>query len=194
MGILTLIGCGTPKLIVSQWNNPAYSSPSFKRMMIGGLAGETSIRRNFEDEFAAQLRAQGIDALPSYRYIPEAENIDEARLKQAAREAGAEAAIIARSVSVEQKTELGPSYYPTPAFGFFGRHIGATWYGLYGAPSVQRYNVYTSETTLHDIPKNEVVWTATVQTTDPNDVNKAIKNYVAAVIKALEEKNLLGKR
>jgi hypothetical protein len=39
---------------------------------------------NFEDEFLVQLRAAGVDALPSYRYIAEDEKIDETKLKQAA--------------------------------------------------------------------------------------------------------------
>ena len=189
---LALAGCSTMKPVVSEWSNPAYTSSSFKRIMVGGVDGQTSIRRNFEDEFVAQLRAAGVEALPSYRYIPEDQKIDEAKLKQAAQKAGADAVISARSVSVEQKTEVGPSYYPSPAFGIFGPHVGATWYGLYGAPTVYRYNEYTSEATLYDVTKNEVVWTGTLKTTEPGNVNTAIKSYVEAVVKALKEKNLLG--
>jgi hypothetical protein len=189
---LTFVGCSTTKRIVSEWSHPGYTSPAFKRIMVGGVGGQTSIRRNFEDEFVAQLKTEGVDALPSYRYIQEDENIEEARLKQAAREAGADAAILVRSVNVEQKTELGPSYYPTPSFGFFGGHFSAAWYGLYGSPSVHRYNEYTSETTLYDLTNNAVVWTGTIRTTEPDNVNTAIKSYVQSVITALNQKNLLG--
>jgi hypothetical protein len=189
---LAIAGCSTTQVIVSEWSNPRYVSPSFKRIMVGGVGEETSIRRNFEDEFVAQLRAAGVAALPSYRYMPEDEKIDESKLKQAAQRAGTDGAILARSVSVEQKTEYGPSYYPLAGFGIFGRHVGASWSGPYGAPSVSRYNVYTSETTLYDVTKNEVVWTGTIKTTEPDNINTAIKDYVGAVIKALNEKNLLG--
>jgi hypothetical protein len=189
---VALAGCSTTKMLVSEWSNPGYSSPSFKRIMVGGIGGQTSIRRNFEDEFVTQLRAAGVDALPSYRYAPDDERIDEAKIKEAAKAAGADAAIIARSVSVEQKTEVGPSYFPSPAFGIFGRHVSATWYGLYGVPSVHRYDVYTSEATLYNLAKNEVVWTGTVQTTETDNIKTAIKNYVETVIQALNQKNLLG--
>jgi hypothetical protein len=37
-----------------------------------------------------------------------------------------------------------------------------------------------------------VVWTGTVQTTELENVNSAIRNYVETVIKALNEQNLLG--
>ena len=189
---LALTGCSTNKLIVSEWSNPGYGSSSFRRIMVGGLGGQSSIGRNFEDEFVAQLRAAGVEAVPSYRYISENEKIDETKLKDAAKKAGADALILAKSVSVERKTDMGPSYYPVPIFGIFGSHVGATWSGPYGAPSVSHYNVYTSEVTLYDIPRNDVVWTGTAKTTQPEESNAEVKNYVETVVKALSEKNLIG--
>ena len=85
-----LVGCSTTQMIVSEWSSPSYASASFRRIMVGGVGEQTSIRRNFEDEFVAQLRAAGIDAVPSYRYIAEDERVDEAKLRRAAREAGFE--------------------------------------------------------------------------------------------------------
>jgi hypothetical protein len=103
--------------------------------MIGGPGEETSVRRNFEDEFLARLRAAGIDALASYRYMAEDEKLDETKLKEAAQKAGADAIIFARSLQVEQKTNIGPSYIPPyTSVGIFGSHVGASWHGLGGAP------------------------------------------------------------
>lgn len=190
---LALGGCATSNQLVSQWSNPGYVSPSFKRIMVGGSGGEKAVRRNFEDEFVLQLKAAGIDAVPSYRYLPEDENLDEAKLKKAAKEAGADAVILARSVGVEQKTEYRDDYYSYPhpaAFGFFGPRFGASWF-LYGPRSVRHYDVYTSEATLYDVAKNEVVWTGTLKTVQPDNFSAAIKKYVETVVKALKEKKLL---
>ena len=185
--------CSTTTPIVSEWRNPAYTSGSFKRIMVAGMGGGTSVRRSFEDEFVAQLRAAGIDALPSYRFTPESEKIDEATLKQAAQKAGADALLFARLIQVEQKSQYGPGYFPYTSFGIFGSHVGASWHGLGGAPTVNRYNEYVSETTLHDLTKNEIVWTGTIKTTEPENVRTAIKSYVEAVMKTLQEKNLIHK-
>jgi hypothetical protein len=125
-------GCSTSSIIVNEWRNPAYVAPEFKSIMVGGFSEQTSIGRSFEDEFLVQLKAAGVDAVPSYRYIPENERITEAMLQQAARQAGADALIIARSVKVEQKTDYGPSY-PTPSIGVWGSNVGAVWQGPYGA-------------------------------------------------------------
>ena len=190
---LTLSACSTATPIVSEWRNPAYALGPFKRIMVGGLSRETSVRRNFEDEFVIQLRAAGIDALASYRYIPEDEGIDENNLKQAAQKARADTVLFARSVKMEQKTNYGPTF-PYLSFGIFGSNVGASWSGLSGAPGAYRYNEYTSETTLYDVAKNEVVWTGTIKTTEPENVQTAIKSYVEAVMKALDAQNLLPGR
>jgi hypothetical protein len=189
---LTLSGCSTATPIVSDWRNPAYASGSFKRIMVGGPSGETSVRRTFEDEFVVQLRAEGVDALASYRDIPEDQGIDENKLKQAAQKARADAVLFVRSVQTEQKTKFGPTF--PFSFGVFGSNVGASWSGLPGAASASRYNEYTSETALYDVAKNELVWTGTIRTTEPENVRTAIKSYVEAVMKALDAQNLLPGR
>jgi hypothetical protein len=188
-----LAGCSATSPIVSEWRNPAYASGSFRRIMVGALGGDTSVRRNFEDEFVAQLRAAGIDALPSYRFTTDSEKVDEASLKQAAQKARADALLFARLIQVEQKSQYGPGYFPYTSFGIFGSNVGATWYGLGGAPTIYRYNEYVSESTLYDLDKNEIVWTGTIKTMEPDNVRTAIKSYVEAVMKTLQEKNLIGK-
>jgi hypothetical protein len=189
--ILVVAGCSTTQqpMMVSEWSNPGYNSPAFGRIMVGSAGEQDSIRRNLEDEFVAQLRAAGIDALPGYRYVGGEDKVDETAFKEAAQRAGTDAAIIVRSINVEQKTHVPPPVYPT--FGIFGQNVGATWSGFPAAP-VYRYKVYTSEVTLYDLKKNETVWTGTIRTTEPDNVNVAIKNYVGTVIKALNDKNLLG--
>ena len=192
ISFLVLAGCSTANFIVSEWRNPAYVAPVFKTVMVGGLSEQTSVQRNFEDEFLTQLKAAGVDVLPSYRYLPEDEKIDDAKLRQVARKAGADALIVARPVKVEQKTEYGPSYYPTPSIGIFGGHVAGVWQVPYGAPSITRYTEYTSEATLYDLAKDEIVWTATLRTSERENLNSAVKLYVESVINALKEKNLLG--
>ena len=190
--MLAFAGCSTGSQIVSEWRNPAYGTGLFKRVMVAGPGGETSVRRNIEDEFLTQLRAAGVDALPGYQYIPEDEKIDENNLKQAAQKAGADALLFARTVRVEAKTQ-SPSYFPYTWFGFFSEHFGVSWSGPSGA-SAYRYNEYTSETTLYDISKNEVVWTGTIKATEPENARTAIRSSVEAVMKTLDEKNLIRKR
>jgi hypothetical protein len=188
---LVLSGCSTSNRLVSQWSNPGYAAPPFRKVLVGSSGPESAIRRNLEDEFVAQFAARGVAADPSYRYIPDDQNVDEASLRTAAQQTGADAVILARAIGRERKTEYRPNYYPYTSFGFFGPHVGATWYGGYGWPYPYSYDVYASEATLFDVPKNEIVWTGTVRTYDPKNVGGAIKEYVETVLNALQERNLL---
>jgi hypothetical protein len=190
--ILSACSTTTNTPIVTEWRNPAYAPAPFKRIIVGGPSGNISLRRNFEDEFVTQLRAMGVDALASYKYIPEDQEMDEAKLRHAAQEARADAILFPRSVQTEQKTKFGPTF--PFSFGIFGPNVGASWSGPAGSPSVSRYKEYTSETVLYDVARNELVWSATIKTTEPENVQAAIKSYVAAVIKALDAQNLLPGR
>jgi hypothetical protein len=186
-------GCSSGPAIVNEWRNPAYTSGSFRRIMVGGPTGEVSLRRSFEDEFVTQLRAAGVEAFPSYRFIPEDQGIDEGKLKQAAQRSDADAILFARSIRVERRVDA-PAVVPSTSFGWFGGNFGISWHSLFGGWSGSSYNEYTSETTLYDIPKQEVVWTGTIRTREADNPRTAIRSYVATVMKELQEKNLIRKR
>ena len=187
---LTLAACASTEL-VNQWSNPAYTSPSFKKIMVIGVTKQAGIRRTFEDEFVAQLKAAGVSAIPSYLYIPQDGPVGEAVLKQALKEAGADAVMITRLVGVQKKTEIAPGYYPPdPAMAVHPLYTTA-WNDYYEPPIVYRSEVYTSETSLYDTFKNQVVWRGTAQTTAPGNLSQEIKNYAGIVISALKEKKLI---
>src|SRR3970282_1982738 len=67
---LLLGGCAATQ-IINQWSDPGYAAVSFKRILVIGVSKQTSIRRNFEDEFVAQLRSAGADSVPRYEFQPE---------------------------------------------------------------------------------------------------------------------------
>jgi hypothetical protein len=102
--------------------------------------------------------------------------------------------LFTRVIQVDQKTQYGPGYFPYTSFGIFGSHVGASWHGLAGAPTVYRYKEYVSETTLYDVRKNDVVWTGTIKTAEPENMRTAIRSYVEVVMQTLREKNLLGNK
>ena len=189
---LLFSACATTQ-IINQWSDPSYTSASFKRIMVIGVSQQDSIRRTFEDEFVAQLKAHGIDAVPSYLFIPEAGQVEESRLKEAVRQAGAHAAIITRLVRVEKKAQMTPGRYgPYPGFGFY-RWYSNAWVGFYEPPRLNFYDIYISETSLYDVINDRLVWSGIAKTTDLGDIQKEIKEYVQTVIEALSERNFLSK-
>ena len=194
---LLLGGCAATQ-IVNQWSNPSYAAVSFKRILVIGVSKQTSIRRTFEDEFVAQLRAAGADAVPSYELTPESGPVEESRLARAVRQAGADAVITTRLVRVERQAEYIPGTYgpygpygPYPGFGYY-RWYSSAWVGFYEPPRLHFYDIYTSETSLHDVRNDRLVWSGIAKTTQLGDIRQETKEYVEVVIAALREKNLLA--
>lgn len=192
LSALILNSCSTATPIVSEWRNSAQTPGSFKRLMVAGPNGDASVQRSFEDEFVAQLAALGVDAVPSYRYVPESETITENSLKQVAQEARSDGLLLMRPIKVEQKTNY-PTLGPEISFGIFGSNAGASWSGIPGTTGPYRYNEYTSEIALYDLARNELAWTGTVKAKESSDVQTAIKSYVETVTKALAAQNLFSK-
>lgn len=99
--------------------------------------------------------------------------------------------IITRLVRVQQKTEIAPGYYPPdPGLAIHPLYTTA-WNDYYEPPIVYRSEVYTSETSLYDTIKNQVVWKGTAQTETTGNVSQEIKNYAAIVISALKDKKFI---
>ena len=159
--------------------------------MVIGVTKQAGIRRTFEDEFVAQLKAAGVNAVPSYLYISQDDRVGEAVLKQAIKEAGADGVLITRLVRVQQKTEIAPGYYaPDPAMAVHPLYTTA-WNDYYEPPIIYHSEIYTCETTLYDTVKNRVVWKGTAQTETTGNINQEIKGYAGVMISALKDKNLI---
>jgi hypothetical protein len=189
---LLLSGCAATE-IIHQWTSPIYTTASFKRIMVIGVSQQSAIRRTFEDDFVTQLKAIGMDAVPSYQYIPEDGQVAESRLAQAVKQAGADAVITTRLVRVDKKADITPGPYgPYPGFGFY-RWYSSAWVGFYEPPRVNFYDIYISETSLYDVTNDRLVWSGIAKTTELGDIGKEIREYVEIVIEALREKNLLRK-
>ena len=189
---LLLGGCAATQ-IINQWSDPSYPAASFKRIMVIGVSKQSSIRRTFEDEFVARLRAAATAAVPGYEFIPEDGQVEESRLARAVKQAGADAVITTRLVRVERQAEYIPGTYgPYPGFGYY-RWYSNAWVGFYEPPRLRFYDIYISETSLYDVRNDRLVWSGIAKTTKLDDIRSEIQEFVEVVIAALRERNLLAK-
>ena len=198
LAALLLGGCAATQ-IVNQWSNPSYPTASFKRIIVIGVSKQPSIRRTFEDEVVARLKAAGTDAVAGYEFIPEDGQVEESRLARAVKQAGADAVITTRLVRIERQAEYIPRTYgpygpygPYPGFGFY-RWYSSAWAGFYEPPRLRYYDIYISETSLYDVKSDRLVWSGLAKTTKLDDIRSEIQEFVDVVIAALREKNLLVK-
>lgn len=130
-----LIGACASTSLVNQWKSPEFSGPPLRKVLVVGVTNQPSVRRVFEDEFAAALRVAGVQAVQSYTVIGQDGQAEQSVLEQAVGKAGADAVLVTRLVRREQQTQVTQGTYPPPAMGFYGWYSSA-WVGYYEPPTV----------------------------------------------------------
>lgn len=192
ISIFLLTGCASTEL-TNSWHDPDYTD-QLKSLVVVGVSKQASVRRVFEDTFAAQLRARGIRTVPSYTLIAEDGPIAEERLRAAVQSANTDGVIITRLVKIENRVSVtypGPPIASIYAPYYYGYYTTA-WVGYYEPPIVQQYDIVTSETTVFARDRAEPVWSGTTETFAPDDLAKETVGFAKVVIKGLEKDGLIG--
>lgn len=186
---LLAAGCASTSL-VNEWQTPD-TPPAVRKVLVVGVTQQASVRRVFEDEFAAQLRAAGVEAVPSYTLLKEDGQAEQAVLEQAVQDIGADGVLVTRLVKQEQRVDVTPgSYRPSFGPGFYGWYSSA-WVGYYDPPSVYQYDVVIAETSLYSPPQSKLVWSGTTETFSPKDVKKETAGFAKVIIGALRKRGLI---
>ncbi|HUU72215.1 MAG TPA: hypothetical protein VMW70_06300 [Burkholderiales bacterium] len=189
--VLIAAGCASTTL-TNSWRAPDYSTP-VSSLVVVGVSKQASVRRVFEDEFSAQLRAKGVRAVPSYTLVPEDGPIGEDDLRSAVESSGADAVIITRLVKIENKVAVSQPGPPIAArydpyyYGYYSR----AWVGYYEPPIVQQYDIVIAETTVFVNERAEPVWSGTTETFAPVDLKKETAGFAKVVIEALAKEKLI---
>src|SRR5215467_7234442 len=64
---LLVAGCAASRVMTNMWNDTAYSERPVRRVLVLATRHDEARRRMWEDAFANDLSAHGIEATPSYR-------------------------------------------------------------------------------------------------------------------------------
>jgi hypothetical protein len=190
---VVLAACATSTRFNAQWVNPQASDRlPVRNVMVIGISRDTTARRVYEDSMVAQLAARGVKAQPSYRTLPEDGPAPQAAIEKAVREAGADAVLISRTVSVTNEVHVSPGMLMGPPYpfgwgGFYGYYHGM-WSSAYAIPP----RVYTVQnvvvdTRLFDARDFMVLWSGSSTTTPANTMQATISDFVRSLVAALAD-------
>ena len=190
-GSVMLAACSSFSLS-NAWRAPDFAGPPMKQVMVLGISNSDSIRRIFEDGFAQALKTAGVGASHSYGALPEQGKIADERLKAAVAQTRSDSVLITRLLRVEQKADvvqpMAPpmgGYYRTGFYGWYG----SAWSGV--PASVSTYNVLTLETTLWDMRRENMIWSATTEAIQPSDVAKATQDMAKVLIEKMKKDGVI---
>jgi len=177
-----MTSCATTTL-TSVWKDESYQGQIHDVFVIG-VARKYTNRRIFEDEFVKQLKAHGVNAIPSYTVFPFNEMLDKEAIISKMKELGMNTVLITNVVDKERKVYTD------------------NWYNDYS----YRYNyrpyrtqyaedVYSLETKFYDTGTEKLIWSALSETFLVDDValdyGEEIRSFINVMVKKIKEDNLL---
>jgi tellurite resistance protein len=169
--------------VTDSWYDESYKGGMFKRVMVLAVTPNIVSRRTFEDIFTAKLRATGIEAVPSYQYLPGAGPAPEPALDAAVAQANADGLLMTHLLRVDRQVVVTP-----PPFrpGFYGYYSAWTAY-----PEISTYDIAVAEVNLFDVRTKRLVWGGTTETFNPQSASKDSGGFADAVIAALAKRGLI---
>ncbi len=187
---MLLAACASTRF-TSQWKSPDYSGAPMRKVLVVGVSKQPSVRRTFEDEFVARLKAAGVDGIQSYTVLPDEGRVERPALEAAVKSTGADGLLVVRLVKREQQTQVVQAY-PTapPAAGIYGWYAGA-WSGYYEPATAYQYELVTLEASLYSPGQGNLVWSATTEGFAPTNLEKDSASYADLIIGALRKEQIL---
>lgn len=199
---LILTSCLSVRLTES-WRNPEYSEFSPERILVVGVTSDFEARVAFEIQLMTELNARKINALQSH-VVFETSFQDSKQTEEEIREQvdlllskGYDTILVSLVKGVEDNQSYSSE---SPKTDYHFRRF-TPYYLLYQEAYFKqdyynKYKVFHIETSMYSL-KNDLgktlVWSATYDLVDLNDITKNINSYVKTVIKSLEKENLVSK-
>ncbi|MFC4527236.1 hypothetical protein [Dyella halodurans] len=202
--LIALAGCSTLR-ITNEWRDPGWPGPPATHIAVIGISNSDSTRRVFEDTFVQELQTAGVTATASYTQI--GPNDTSVNVENLIKSSGADAILVTRVQSVEQRINVSP--------GAPGRAWGSPWggpgwggpgwrgppgrrgfYGWYGnawqqAPVVTVTEQVTLETSIWDARTETVVWVVSTQGVASNNVPRMTRNLASTLIPRLRQNGII---
>jgi hypothetical protein len=188
--------------MVTSWAAPGAGKEGVKKVLVLGISQDTSIRRTYEDKFAARLKSRGYEALPGYTWVPDASQLDQAALTSRIKAEGVTHVLVTRLVGKKTVTTEVPTTVTTVGYAPYGPGYYGSWgtywsvgYGSVVSPGYTTVNdVVTLETNFYDASKEKdaLVWSGQSETwMDTGSGASRIDSVIDTVVMEMRAKGLI---
>ena len=191
--LFLLNSCASSK-ITGEWKDPQFDNKKYTNILVIGVAKQPDRRKFYEDEFAKQLRRQGIMAIASHTIIPRDKMQDKDTIVKSIEGLNVDGVIITRLQGVKEVKEFTHgSSYQVP-YGYYNNMHDYYDNSLSGAPSrsyVETHEYLQLESNLYDAETEKLAYTITTDTFVRQKFESRIIAYIETVVRKLQDSNLL---
>ena len=193
--VVALSACVASTELNAQWVNPqAGTRLPVKSVMVMGINRDSTARRIYEDSMVAQLNALGVKAVQSYKSLPADGPAEQQAIQAAVANAGADAVLISRTVSVSNEVRVSPGFgspwgYGWP--GFYG-YYHSYWSAAYAfPPSVYTVQNVLIDTRLFDAKEYLLLWSGSSTTVPTGSMQQTIQDFAKTISATLAKDKIV---
>lgn len=191
--VVLIAGCAVAPspLTTTTWRDPNFNGPPFRKVFVVGLSSKSlNDQRGFENLMVSTLQGAGVVAVPGWQYVPTDRTPDQATMRAAVAQAGADAVLLARMSGFTTETSVGYGAGVVAPVGPVGSNMYVGWY----EPGIvtDSYQAATIYTTLFDVKTAKAVWTFNPATYNPATLQQDAPRYANDVAGLLSSSGLLA--
>ena len=173
---------------------------SFKKLLIITVAPSEFVQEAFQNQIAAELKKQGVNAVASRRYFTRYTDAERERFARSIAESDADHVLLARVTTTSTKayedrgTIIGPGGVPYgDASGVQGAYARAFYPGAVVSGADGSVKTVTSEASIFAAKGEKLIWSARVRTTNAQTTTGAdyAPQYVGVILEAMKKDKLL---
>lgn len=197
-----LTACATSStMLTERWKDQNYNE-RISRIIVVGISESESRRRLFEDTLVAQLNKRGVEAFSSAELISAEKEVNKESILAAVKEKSIDSVIVTRLVSVDEQATYLPGSVTVDSSGHYrpGQDYYYNFNDYYtestSSTTLTPGNVVTDtivslETNLYETKQQQLVWSVTSETFNPNDINKSIQKLSETIVNRLSKDRLI---
>ncbi|MFD2564334.1 hypothetical protein [Aquimarina rubra] len=197
-GLLT--SCSSSEL-VEVWKNPDIDTFEANKVLVIGMTADTDGRKVFEKKLTQALKKNGVTSEKSLDFFEksftQSPKTEEELLAMEGKllEAGFDAILLSKVLAVEDKVTVVQAYRNLDKdFKSFKDDYYQNQDIYYEDGYYEEYEIYHAETSLYCIcpdKERELIWKGSIDITEPENVKKAVGDYIKVLIWALKGQKLL---
>lgn len=172
---------------------------SFKKLLIITVAPSEFVQEAFQNQMAAELKRQGVNAVASRRYFTRYTDAERDRFKRSIEESDADHVLLARVTTTSTKAYedrgmiIGPGGVPyADASGVQGAYARAFYPGAVVSGADGSVKTVTSEASIFAAKGEKLIWSARVRTTNAQRAGaEDAPQYIGVILEAMKKDKLL---
>ena len=187
--LLFTASCTTTKLTSVRID--ADYSGQIRKVFIIGVVYKPSVRKLFEDEFVYQLKARGVDAIPSYQVISSTRMLNKETVVSKIKELDIDAVLITKVIEKNEQKRY-ETQYTKWSKGWHGEYVTGHGY-VYGTGDMIENETVVLKSDLFDVKTEKVIWSALSETflMEYTDYHKEVNSFIKVMVESLSDQKLI---